>query len=92
MSYRTLNRWAASGHLVPVERRRRTAGGSQSASCDFDFEERRLGNVEDLPMHWGKILAHGFPHYVNGRLAPIRRAVADTASVSIWTVAAWLSL
>src|SRR5690348_6659582 len=34
----------------------------------FDFEERRLGNDEDLPMHWLKVEASGFPHYVNGRL------------------------
>src|SRR4051794_14783414 len=35
----------------------------------FDFEERRLGNVEDLPMHWSKVEGPGMPHYVNGRLA-----------------------
>src|SRR4051812_34964854 len=35
----------------------------------FDFEERRLGNVEDLPMHWVKVTGPGLPHYVNGRLA-----------------------
>jgi len=34
----------------------------------IDFEERRLGNDEDLPMHWTKVEATGFPHYVNGRL------------------------
>jgi hypothetical protein len=34
----------------------------------FDFEERRLGNVEDLPMHWVKVEGPGLPHYVNGRL------------------------
>ena len=35
----------------------------------FDFEERRLGNKEDLPMHWEKVEGRGLPHYVNGRLA-----------------------
>src|SRR5687768_7708855 len=35
----------------------------------FDFEERRLGNVEELPMHWSKVEGPGMPHYVNGRLA-----------------------
>ncbi len=35
----------------------------------FDFEERALGNDEDLPMHWSKVDGEGFPHYVNGRLA-----------------------
>ena len=34
----------------------------------FDFEERRLGNKEDLPMHWEKVAGRGLPHYVNGRL------------------------
>src|SRR5215210_3067399 len=34
----------------------------------FDFEERRLGNKEDLPMHWVKVEGPGLPHYVNGRL------------------------
>ena len=35
----------------------------------FDFEERRLGNSEELPMHWDKVEGPGLPHYVNGRLA-----------------------
>src|SRR5215217_7345756 len=34
----------------------------------FDFEERRLGNAEDLPMNWNKVEGAGLPHYVNGRL------------------------
>lgn len=38
----------------------------------FDFEERRLGNVEDLPMHWSKVAGDGLPHYVNGQLATDR--------------------
>src|SRR4051794_28288866 len=35
----------------------------------FDFEERRLGNAEDLPMNWNKVEGAGLPHYVNGHLA-----------------------
>ena len=35
----------------------------------FDFEERRLGNNEELPMHWAKVAGPGLPHYVNGRLS-----------------------
>jgi hypothetical protein len=35
----------------------------------FDFEERRLGNKESLPMFWEKVQGPGLPHYVNGRLA-----------------------
>lgn len=35
----------------------------------FDFEERHLGNPEDVPMHWTKVQGPGFPHYVNGRLS-----------------------
>lgn len=38
----------------------------------FDFEERRLGNAEDLPMHWSKVHGSGLPHYVNGRLSSDR--------------------
>ncbi|MDB5297083.1 MAG: hypothetical protein JWO31_3066 [Phycisphaerales bacterium] len=34
----------------------------------FDFEERRLGNAEALPMYWTKVVGPGYPHYVNGRL------------------------
>src|SRR5438477_12652569 len=37
----------------------------------FDFEERRLGNKEDLPMHWVKVEGPGLPHYVNGRLTTV---------------------
>jgi hypothetical protein len=47
------------------------AGVSRVLST-FDFEERRLGNVEDLPMHWAKIEGAGLPHYVNGRLSTDR--------------------
>jgi hypothetical protein len=35
----------------------------------IDFEERKLGNNEDLPMHWDKISGPGLPHYVNGYLS-----------------------
>ncbi|HEX2974198.1 MAG TPA: hypothetical protein VHP11_17825, partial [Tepidisphaeraceae bacterium] len=38
----------------------------------FDFEERRLGNPEELPMHWAKVEGEGMPHYVNGQLATDR--------------------
>ncbi|MDB5301859.1 MAG: hypothetical protein JWO87_3522, partial [Phycisphaerales bacterium] len=30
----------------------------------FDFEERRLGNAEELPMNWLKVEGIGLPHYV----------------------------
>jgi hypothetical protein len=43
----------------------------------FDFEERRLGNVEDLPMHWNKVEGPGLPHYVNGRLSNDRAHSGD---------------
>ncbi len=36
---------------------------------NIDFEERRLGNREDLPMHWSKVEGPGLPAYVNGKLA-----------------------
>jgi hypothetical protein len=38
----------------------------------FDFEERRLGNDEELPMYWEKVEGAAFPHYVNARLSPDR--------------------
>ena len=38
----------------------------------FDFEERRLGNDEELPMYWEKVEGAAFPHYVNGRLSSDR--------------------
>src|SRR5256885_15245766 len=53
--------------LAPVVRAQ-PAGVSRVLST-FDFEERRLGNVEDLPMHWTKVDGAGLPHYVNGRLS-----------------------
>lgn len=34
-----------------------------------DFEERRLGNREELPMHWTKVQGAGLPSYVNGHLS-----------------------
>jgi hypothetical protein len=43
----------------------------------FDFEERRLGNEEDLPMHWIKVAGPGLPHYVNGQLAKDRKRSGD---------------
>lgn len=33
----------------------------------FDFNERPLGNLEDVPMYWAKVQAPGFPHFVNGK-------------------------
>lgn len=53
------------------------ATAQESANTDrvlrsFDFEERRLGNVEDLPMHWLKVEGPELPHYVNGRLTTDR--------------------
>ncbi len=38
----------------------------------FDFEERKLGNVEDLPMQWLKVDGDGMPAYVNGSLTTDR--------------------
>jgi len=35
----------------------------------IDFEERRMGNMEDLPMHWSKVTGPGLPYYVNGHLS-----------------------
>ena len=38
----------------------------------FDFEERQLGNDEDVPMHWSKLAGIGLPHYVVGQFATDR--------------------
>src|SRR3989442_15942068 len=51
-----------------------TAAAAQPADVKrvlrtFDFEERRLGNNENPPMHWAKGEGAGPPHYVNGKLA-----------------------
>lgn len=35
--------------------------------CDFDFEERSRGNVEDMPFGWRKVEGEGLPQYVRGR-------------------------
>jgi hypothetical protein len=43
------------------------------------FEERRLGNHEDLPMHWIKLEGQGLPHYVNGLLSD------DRAHTGAWS-------
>jgi hypothetical protein len=55
------------------------APGVRAAALDskrvlrtFDFEERQLGNDEDLPMHWEKVQGPDLPHYVNGRLCTDR--------------------
>src|SRR5579872_1782104 len=45
----------------------------------IDFEERRLGNREDLPMHWLKVSGPGLPNYVNGRLTN------DSAHSGLWS-------
>jgi hypothetical protein len=39
---------------------------------NFNFEERDLGNREDLPMNWNKVDGPGLPHYVNGQLSTDR--------------------
>ena len=39
----------------------------------FDFEERQLGNDEDIPMHWEKVDGPDLPHYVVGRLTTDRQ-------------------
>lgn len=33
----------------------------------FDFDERKLGNYEDLPMNWRKIVAPGYPRFLEPR-------------------------
>lgn len=33
----------------------------------FDFDERKLGNYEDVPMHWERLSGAGLPAFSNGR-------------------------
>ncbi len=33
----------------------------------FDFDERKLGNVESVPMYWERHLGKGFPHFLVGQ-------------------------
>jgi len=33
----------------------------------FDFDERKLGNVEDVPMYWRRHRGEGFPHFLSGQ-------------------------
>lgn len=33
----------------------------------FDFDERKLGNFEDVPMHWQRLAGEGLPAFSNGR-------------------------
>jgi hypothetical protein len=56
---------AAVGRAAP-------AGHVSRVLRTFDFEERRLGNAEELPMHWIKVEGPGLPHYVNGKLSTDR--------------------
>ncbi len=56
--FTTLLTAAAFAQPAPLSRVLRT----------IDYEERELGNVEDLPMHWNKVQGPGMPHYVNGKL------------------------
>ncbi|MDP9174577.1 MAG: NEW3 domain-containing protein [Planctomycetota bacterium] len=41
------------------------------------FEERRLGNREDLPMNWIKLQGPGLPSYVNGKLSDDRARTGE---------------
>ena len=49
-----------------------TAVADDRQLANIDFEERRLGNVEDQPMHWSKLTGAGLPRYVGGRLTTDR--------------------
>ena len=48
------------------------AWGTARLARSFDFEERQLGNDEDLPMHWSRLTGPDLPHYVTGRLTTDR--------------------
>jgi hypothetical protein len=62
---------AAMGMLLAAAETGRAAAPADVSRVlkSIDFEERRLGNREDLPMHWSKVSGTGLPNYVNGRLS-----------------------
>ena len=51
--------------LIPTLTRPASAADTRLLR-QFDFEERHLGNDEDLPMEWVKVEGDGLPHYVTG--------------------------
>lgn len=48
-------------------------GGVDRILRRIDFEERRLGNPEELPMHWNKVEGPLMPHYAAGQFATDRK-------------------
>ncbi len=56
----------------------------------FDFDERRLGNFDEAPLHWDRLDGAGLPGFARGyidddvghRAAPSFRLEAQTASVA----------
>jgi len=66
----TSNAQSDRGHLV-------TARIEDRIVKTFDFDERKLGNYEDLPMNWNKMTGPGYPWFLKpsfddkmGRAAP----------------------
>ncbi len=57
---------------------------------DFDFDERRLGNFDEVPLHWERLSGVGLPGFARGRIddevghraAPSFRLDAETANVA----------
>jgi hypothetical protein len=63
--------YAQSTHAepsVPFNLQQSSAAITRRVIKTFNFDERPLGNLEDMPMNWTKITLSGFPHYVNGKL------------------------
>lgn len=47
----------------------------------FDFDERKLGNFESIPINWRRIIEPGFPRFLEPRFDP---AVGHEASPSLY--------
>jgi hypothetical protein len=45
----------------------------------FDFEERKLGNYESIPMYWSKVADRGFPAYSTGAFDEAVRRSTQTS-------------
>ena len=79
--------------LTAVVRAEAPDSGFRSASRvvhHFDFDERRKGNLENIPKFWGRFRPPGFPHYtrgefdlaVGGLAPPSFRLVSEGRSVA----------
>ncbi len=63
--------------LGPVQDQTNSIGSVERVVHHFDFDERTVGNLEEVPKYWVALRPNGFPHFANaafdrevGRAAP----------------------